>query len=266
MGEPLPKTLSEHLEFKKRDFRSGVTEPRQNRAGGSGGGELDVVIIPKSLGILIFQRHFPPCGRGPPRLPRYKTLRVFPGVGSGRRGQLGLGGWVSGENNPDFLPRDFPGRGLEKRELRHPIAPKIPEYPRPFPRDFCCPRGWWLLVHPEGGKSGDDNSQISVQGWKGAWFEKYFGKQSPKLGMRACSQLGEMVEFCSWQEKRLPRPRQSLVWGGGGKSKIEEGAKINWEVWGGKEKESELGCKKFQLGAWTQKKFQLEVWLQKNSG
>lgn len=164
-----------------------------------------------------------------------------------------------------FFPGIFPDGVLEKRELRHPIAPKIPEYPRPFPRDFCCPRGWWSLVHPEGGKSGDDNSQISVQGWKGAWFEKYFGKQSPKLGMRACSQLGEMVEFCSRREKRLPRPRQSLVWGG--KSKIEEGAKINCGSFGGgKEKESELGCKKFQLGAWMQKKFQLEVWLQKNSG
>lgn len=141
MGEPLPKTLSEHLEFKKRDFRSGVTEPRQNRAGGSGGGELDVVIIPKSLGILIFQRHFPPCGRGPPRLPRYKTLRVFPGVGSGRRGQLGLGGWVSGENNPDFLPRDFPGRGFRKAGAAASNRSQNPGISAPLPAGFLLPKG-----------------------------------------------------------------------------------------------------------------------------
>lgn len=99
-GEPLLKNL---LEFKKRDFGSGVMEPRPEARGG----KPDIVIIPKSLGILIFQGRFPRCGRGPPRLPRYKTLRVFPGVGSGRRGQRGFGGWVSGENNRDFLPRDF---------------------------------------------------------------------------------------------------------------------------------------------------------------
>lgn len=147
-----------------------------------------------------------------------------------------------------FFPGIFPDGVLEKRELRHPIAPKIPEYPRPFPRDFCCPRGWWLLVHPEGGKSGDDNSQISVQGWKGAWFEKYFGKQSPKLGMRACSQLGEMVEFCSWQEKRLPRPRQSLVWGGGKRAKLRKEQKLTGKFWGVRKRNRNWAAKNSSWG------------------
>lgn len=145
MGEPLLQNLLEPLEFKKRDFGSRVMEPMPK----SRGGKLDIVIIPKSLGILIFQRHFPPCGRGPPRLPRYKTLRVFPGVGSGRRGQLGLGGWVSGENNPDFLPRDFSRWGFAVWDAAASNRARNPGISAALPTGFpkgvvvvCSSRGW----------------------------------------------------------------------------------------------------------------------------
>lgn len=102
--------------------------------------------------------------------------------------------------------------------LQHPIAAEIPEYPRRSPWDL--PKGCWLCVHAEGGKSGDDNSQISVQGWKGAWFEKYFGMESLKSGMRACSRLLEVVEFCFQREKRFPKPQQSF--GGGERAKLRK--------------------------------------------
>lgn len=42
--------------------------------------------------------------------------------------------------------------------------------------------------------------------------------------------------------------------GWGERAKLRKEQKLTGKFWGGKEKESELGCKKFQLGAWMQKK------------
>lgn len=229
-------------------------EPRQNRAGGSEGGKPDFVTVPKSLGILIFQRLFPRCGRRPARIPRYKNAPAFPGTGKRPPEPSldfgGLGEWRK-------IIRIFFPRGFFPDEGWDAAAPKLLQSRKswnirgPSRWIFVAQGGgWWFFIHRVG-KEAMTIPKFQRRDGKGAWFEKYFEKENPKPGMRAYSQL----EFCSQQ---LP-PAEF----GGEKSEIEGGAKNELESLGGQGKGIGIWLQNFHSGGSGAQKFQLDVWLQK---
>lgn len=48
---------------------------------------------------------------------------------------------MSGENNPDFLPRDFPGRGFREAGAAASSRSQNPRISAPLPAGFLLPKG-----------------------------------------------------------------------------------------------------------------------------
>lgn len=94
----------------------------------------------------------------------------------------------------------MPSRGFGTGEL-HPITHEIsvphPSLPSVFIEPLL-PKGFVVVFfHLRGEKTSDDNFEISLQGFKGAWLKKKKkkgkAKQSPKPEPGAYSQVGEVV-------------------------------------------------------------------------